>query len=238
MPNTEKPTSKAEKKRQGIVSNEKKVRKNTSAPLKKVKIAETKVSEDNEIDNKRIQTNEQITKKNKELTDKKITEPLGEAKVSKSNESEKKESKKPVQTKPKVKKHEAVVNGSGLPISTKKSIAMCKFIKGKSIEKAIAELEEVLAKKKALPMKGEYPHQKGIMSGGYPKKTSEHFIKLLKNLQANANVNDLEDPIITESIANLASRPYGRFGRWRKKRTHVKIVATEKKMIKKNKNKK
>ena len=212
MPNTEKPTSKAEKKRQGIVQSPKK-KKVSETPVEKIKNEKKKA--------------EQIKESKPEVEEKK------EEKA-----ENKKESKKPVQTKPKVKKHEAVVNGSGLPISTKKSIAMCKFIKGKSIEKAIVELEEVLAKKKALPMKGEYPHQKGIMSGGYPKKTSEHFIKLLKNLQANANVNDLEDPIITESIANLASRPYGRFGRWRKKRTHVKIVATEKKMIKKNKNKK
>jgi len=212
MPNTEKPIGKSEKKRQGIVQTPKK-KKASEMPIEKTK--------------------------NEEKKSEQIKEPDPEAEEEKEEKAEnKKESKKPVQTKPKVKKHEAVVNGSGLPVSTKKSIAICKFIRGKSIEKAIAELEEVLAKKKALPMKGEYPHQKGIMSGGYPKKTSEHFIKLLKNLQANANVNEIEDPIITESIANLASRPYGRFGRWRKKRTHIKIVATEKKIIKKNKNKK
>ena len=33
--------------------------------------------------------------------------------------------------------------------------------------------------------------------------------------------------IEAEAVANLASRPYGRFGRWRRKRTHIKLVAKE-----------
>ena len=102
------------------------------------------------------------------------------------------------------------------------------FIKGKGIEKAINDLEEVISLKKPVPMKGEIPHRKGMMSGRYPKKTAEHFIKLLKELSANANVNGLENTIISEAIANIASRPYSRFGRVRKKRTHVKIIVKEK----------
>jgi len=157
-----------------------------------------------------------------------------EARV-KDEKAEKKASAKKQETaKPKVKKHEAIVNGFSVAVSTKKSMAICKFIKRKKIEKAISDLEEVLQKKKVVPMKGEISHQKGkgIMSGGYPKKTSEHFITLLKSLQANANVNDLEEPIIVEAVANFAPRPFGRFGKWKRKRTHIKIVAREKKMIK------
>jgi ribosomal protein L22 len=83
--------------------------------------------------------------------------------------------------------------------------------------------------RKAVPMKGEVPHKKGnIMSGKYPVKAAAIFIKLLKNLTANANVAGLNDPIISESIANIASRPYGKFGAVRKKRTHVKLVARQK----------
>lgn len=168
------------------------------------------------------------------LTDKKISEPIGEAKSS--NQS-KEETKKPIQTKPKTKKTEAIVNGRNLQISTKYSSAICKFIKGKKIENAITDLEQVLTNKKSVPMKGEIPHRKGkgMMSGRYPKKASEHFIKLLKSLQANATANELDNPVIVEAIANSGSRPYGRFGRIRRKRTYVKIKAKEKRLVKKNK---
>jgi len=191
------------------------------------------------IDN---ETDKPLPKKDEESVNKeKITEPSGEAikKPSDSEESKKKNDKKEVKkpVKPVVKKSEAVVNATNLQISAKYSIAICKFIKNKKIEKAIDDLEQVLMHKKAIPMKGEIPHRKGkgIMSGRYPKKASENFIKLLKNLQANANNHEVNNPIITEAISNQASRPFGRFGRVKRKRTHVKIVAREKKLISKNK---
>lgn len=135
-----------------------------------------------------------------------------------------------------VKKDEAIVNGRSLPISTKYSMAICRFIKNKSIEKAMADLENVLIFKKAVPMKGEIPHRKGkIMSGRYPINAVKEFIVLLKNLKGNSNVNGLDEPIIVEAISNKASRPYGRFGSVQRKRTHVKIIAREKKKIRKSK---
>jgi large subunit ribosomal protein L22 len=150
------------------------------------------------------------------------TETKSEAK-----EEKKVEDKKNV--KPTKKKTEAVVNAQSLPISTKQAGAICKFIRGKKIPPMIIYLEDVVAMRKAVPMKGEVPHKKGnIMSGKYPVKAAAIFIKLLKNLTANANVAGLNDIIISEAIANIASRPYGKFGTVRKKRTHVKLVARQK----------
>ena len=168
-----------------------------------------------------------------EKTEKPVKEPEKEKLVKEKSKEEKvkeeKKEKKPVQEKP--KKTEAVVNAHNLPISTKYSAAICKFIKNKKIEHAIADLEQVLVLKKAVPMKGEIPHRKGkgMMSGRFPKKATENFIKLLKSLLANANHNSLENPILVEAIANIGARPYGKFGRVRKKRTHVKIKVKEKK---------
>ena len=144
----------------------------------------------------------------------------------------KKEEKKPEKkiTKPKKKRTEAIVNSRSVPVSTKKARDVCKFIKRKSIKNAIKELEEVMQKRKAVPMKGEIPHRKGkIMSGGFPINTAKQFIVLLKGLAGNAEVNEVDNPIITEAIANKASAPFGRFGRWKRKRTHIKLVAKEKK---------
>ena len=156
--------------------------------------------------------------------------------VAKKEISEKKEEKKPEpkKTKPKVKKNEAVVNSYTLRISTKKSAAICRFIKGKTIEESQAYLEDVIKGKKAIPMRGEIPHRKGkMMSGGFPKNAAKEFITLLKSLAGNSIVNGIDNPVIVEAVANLASRPYARFGRWRRKRTHIRLVAKERKGEKK-----
>lgn len=153
-------------------------------------------------------------------------------------EQEKKVEKKPVVEKR--KKSEAVVTADNIPMSTKHSAAICYFIKNKKIEDAISDLEAVLRFKKAVPMTGEIPHRKGkgMMSGRFPKKASENFIRLLKSLNANSNYNGMTNPVIVEAVANIGVRPFGRFGAVRKKRTHIKIVAKEmqeKKIKKENK---
>jgi len=148
--------------------------------------------------------------------------------VKKENEEKKEEKKTEKKRADKPKKDFAEVNASGLPISTKTAMYISKFIKGKTIPSAIMDLEEVIRKKKAVPYKGEIPHRKGkIMSGRYPKKASMEFIRLLKSLQANATYVGINVPIISESISNLAPRPFGKFGAVRKKRTHVKLKAVE-----------
>lgn len=149
---------------------------------------------------------------------------------------EKKESsevKKPIKgtNKPKVKKDFAIVDVKSLPISTKQAVSICKFVKGKKIERAIKDLETVIVGKKPIPMKGEYAHQKGkgISGAKFPKNASREFIKLLKSLNSNAIVNELDNPVVVEAIANMAYKPFGRRGWIRRKRTHVKLKAMEKK---------
>ncbi|VVB83201.1 50S ribosomal protein L22 [uncultured archaeon] len=176
-------------------------------------------------------------RENKALSKQKKTEqnlerplPKEEKKVETAVE-EKKTEKKQIQ---KVKKDEASVNGISLPISTKDSVAICKFVKNKTIERALVDLDLVSKFKKAIPMKGEVPHRKGkgMMAGRYMTKPVGYFIKMLKNLQANANVNGIEEAVIVEAIPNRASRPYGRFGRIKRKRTHIHIKVVEKNKLK------
>lgn len=159
---------------------------------------------------------------------------LEKAETKVSEKSEPKEEKKPVKKKEAIKKNSAVVNSYSIPISTKKAADICRFLKGKTIDAAMVDLEMVTRKKKPVPMKGEIPHRKGkgMSSGGFPVTAAKEFITLLKSLSGNSNVNGIDDPVIVEAVANMASRPYGRFGRWRRKRTHIKLVAREKKMNK------
>ena len=132
----------------------------------------------------------------------------------------------------------AIVKGVSLHISPKDSKFICKMIKKRSIDKAISMLEEVILKKRAVKMDGaEIPHRKGkgMMSGRYPFNASKAFILLLKQLGANANVNQIENPIITFAMANKATLPFKKDGK-RGKRAHILIEARDKtKWGKKNK---
>lgn len=133
------------------------------------------------------------------------------------------------------KKTEAVVNGRDLAIGRKYSVALCDFIRNKDIDIAIRELEEVAAMRKAIPMRGEIPHKKGMNmasgSGRYPVKGAKIYAALLKSLKSNAIVNELElEKYKIYAMPNRASRPYKRFGQGRFKRSHVvlKLIARAK----------
>lgn len=145
-------------------------------------------------------------------------------------QEDKKEKKKDKKIEKKKKSH-AEVNARNARISTKHAIYICKYIKGKEIQKAISELNEVIGKKVAVPMRGEMAHKKGkgfttSGSGRYPVKAAKEFTNLLKSLRANAEYNEMEEPyIIKEAVSNKASRPYRRFGSRRMKRTHVYLKA-------------
>ncbi len=135
-------------------------------------------------------------------------------------------------------KTEVAVNAKSVPVSTKYAINICRFIKNKSIAKAMEDLEEVIKMRRAVPMRGEHAHKKSVKglasgAGRYPVDAAKHFIVILKSLRGNANNHDLENPIITTAMANQASTPFGRFGRWSRKRTHVTLRAKSKKDLKK-----
>lgn len=168
------------------------------------------------------QNEKQEIKESKGIEEKLAEQAKPEIKKEKETKEEKKKKRKIQEGK---KKTEAVVKGRDLPISTKHAIAICRFIRGKTIDKSISELSQILQFKKALPMRGELPHRKGkIMSGRYPIKAIQHFIRLLKQLAANATVNGLElEKARVECKADRAARPHKRFGQERFKRTHVEL---------------
>ena len=129
---------------------------------------------------------------------------------------------------PKVKKEEATAKGLSSPISKKHSIYICRFIKNKSVDKAISDLSEVIKFKKPVPYKGEIPQRKGGIKGRYPVNAAKHFIKLLKGLKENAVVNGLEveKTKIYFASSTWASRPQRRGG-IRGKRTNIILKVKE-----------
>ena len=195
-----------------------------------------------QVDKKILETKPKVEEKveekieeKKEETETSTTEKAETKKVEeKKTKEDKKEVKKPVK---KIKKSEVYVNAKGVPISTKYAMSICKFVKGKRIGDAIRDLEQVMLLKKAVPMKGEYSHRKGKgMSGGaFPQRAAGYFIVLLKSLAGNANNHEINEPIIVEATANWAPAPRGRFGRVKRKRTHITLRAIEMKIKEKKK---
>ncbi len=123
----------------------------------------------------------------------------------------------------------AVARAYDLPISTRHSIAICKFIKNKNPDRAIEHLSKVIKKKMAVPITGEIPHRKGIMSGRYPVKASKYFMRIIRDVVANANVKGMNiNNLVLHGISNKGSTTYhyGRRG-GRFKRTNLTIIAME-----------
>ncbi|MBI5803791.1 hypothetical protein HY450_00940 [Candidatus Pacearchaeota archaeon] len=156
------------------------------------------------------------------------TEKAGEME-SERNENKEAEKKRKPDEKPKIKKEEAIARGNSLPISMKQGANICKFIKNKSIDRAISDLNEVIKLKKPIPFKGETPHRKNLSSPGrYPVKASGYFIKVLKALKGNVIVNnmELEKTRIVIASASWARRPPRSGGR-SAKRTNILLKAKE-----------
>jgi ribosomal protein L22 len=190
---------------------------------KPVKTPEEK-TEERKAEKKVERPEEKETKKTeKELENKEVEPEKKEEKPENKEEAEKKKVPQKVE-----KKEFAIINAKDKKISTKHAIAICNFIRYKPIEKAISELEMVIEKKIAIPMKGEIPHRKGMAGGRYPIKACKEFIIILKSLSGNCVNCKVESPIIATAKADLASRPYRRGGSRKFKRTHVTLIAREK----------
>lgn len=141
--------------------------------------------------------------------------------------------------------HMARVLGRDLSISTKQSIEICNFIKKKKVKEAKKLLGRVMENKLAVPFKRfnkNMGHKPGIAAGRYPQKTTGQIIKLLDEVEANAQNKGLnaDDLYISHICAHKASAPwhYGRQRRRKMKRTHIEIVVEEKEEKKKQREEK
>lgn len=127
-------------------------------------------------------------------------------------------------------------------VSHKHAREVAKMIKGLSIEKARDYLQEVISMKRAVPFrryKNEVGHRSdtGVMSGRYPRKAATEFLKLLDNLEANAEYKgmDLDRLKIVGAnthkgvlIKRFTPRAMGRATPKNNVLTHIELVAQEK----------
>ena len=126
-------------------------------------------------------------------------------------------------------------------ISHKHAREIAVQIKGLSIEKARDYLQDVVHKQRAVPFrryKTQVGHRSdpGVMSGRYPEKSATEFIKLLDNLESNAEYKgmDLDRLKIVNAtvhkgvlIKRFIPRAMGRATPKNNVLTHVELVAQE-----------
>jgi ribosomal protein L22 len=132
----------------------------------------------------------------------------------------------------------AVANGPSLVISPKHAFAVCKMIMGKTPDRAIEMLRNVVLGRQPVKMTGrEVAHQKGkgIAGAKFPKKAAIAISDIVKQAKANALNLGIDNLVITLAIANRASAPMRKGGR-QGKRTHIRLEVRDKtKLVKKKK---
>lgn len=128
-------------------------------------------------------------------------------------------------------------------ISHKHSREVAVAIKGMSIEKAREFLENVIARKEAVPYRrynNEVAHRSnirdGFFAGRFPQKAAHEFLKLLDNLESNAEYKGMDlDRLRIVNVAvhkgtkleRFQPRAMGRSSPKLDTLVHVEIVAQE-----------
>lgn len=127
--------------------------------------------------------------------------------------------------------------GRDLPISRKKSVELCRELRGMRVDEAKEYLEAIIKKKRAVPFRrytSGAGHKKGhIGPGRYPVKAAKYILELLESAESNADYNGMDtDELIIKHIAAHPGRVYkgfmprahGRSTPWDKKTTTIEIV--------------
>ena len=127
------------------------------------------------------------------------------------------------------------VSGRNMPVSHKQCYEIANFIRGKQIDAAIKLMENVITQDRAVPyhrFNRDICHKAGSVGPGrYPKKSSEHIIRLLKNLRGQAQDKGLDTNkvfVIHAAMQKAAKlRHYGRKMGLVRKNTHFELVGKE-----------
>jgi large subunit ribosomal protein L22 len=132
-------------------------------------------------------------------------------------------------------------HGRDLDMSFKDAVVIADYIRGKNLKKASALLEKVAKLEAPVPyrkFKKGIGHRRGdykIKTSKYPKKVVGEFIKLLSNLESNAEYKglDAEKLKIThvqaqKGVGRTRRKPKGRWKRWERQFVSIQAIAEEK----------
>ena len=133
-------------------------------------------------------------------------------------------------------------SGRELNVSPKTTREICNYIKNMGVNKAKSELEEVIKKKKSVPFKryklkvghrSEFSH---FHAGRYPVKAAKLILKLLDNLESNAEFKGVDIDKLTlvhcsvsigRKLKRYVPRAFGRTSPSFKSLIHIELVGRE-----------
>jgi large subunit ribosomal protein L22 len=127
-------------------------------------------------------------------------------------------------------------------VSHKTAREVCKSIVGMTIPQARSFLEDVIAFKRAVAFRrfklksGHRSELQGFAAGGYPVKAAAEVLKVLENLQSNAEFRGLNPDRMKilhaaahagRRIPGFVPRAFGRSSPSMKTLVHIELVGTE-----------
>jgi len=136
----------------------------------------------------------------------------------------------------------AKASGRELRISPKHAREICKTIKGMMLEDAKNFLEDVIAMRRPVPFrryKKKVPHRRGLQgfcTGRFPVKAARYILRLLKEVEANAEFKGLNTEKLKiihaaaypgMKLKKFFPRAFGRSSPDYEILTHVEIVVEE-----------
>lgn len=136
----------------------------------------------------------------------------------------------------------AIASGRDLRISYKAAVEICAFIKGMKLTEAQKYLEDVTRKKRPIPFKrftGKAAHHRGIEGWPivrWPVKAAREILKVLKNVEANAEYKglDVEKLRIIHIVAHKGPklrkyipRAFGRATPYFEQLVHIEVAVAE-----------
>ena len=86
----------------------------------------------------------------------------------------------------------AKASARDIGISRKASREICRAIKGMTIHQSVEFLEAVIEKKVAVPYRRFKKNVVGWTGGRYPEKAAKEILKVIRNLENNAENNQLQ----------------------------------------------
>ncbi|MCK4972956.1 MAG: 50S ribosomal protein L22 [Candidatus Heimdallarchaeota archaeon] len=134
----------------------------------------------------------------------------------------------------------AKASARGIDVSPKAAREICHTIKGMTIHKCVDYLEAVIEKKSSVPYRrhkrkvGHKSDLVGWAAGRYPVKTAKEILKVVKNLENNAENNQLQlDRCVIVHAVTLQGtkqraifyRAHGRSSPKVRQNIHVELVA-------------
>ncbi len=126
--------------------------------------------------------------------------------------------------------------GRDLPISRKKSVELCRELRGMKLQDAKNYLQDIIKLKRAVPFRrytSGAGHKRGIGPGRYPVKAAKYILELLESAEANADYLGMDtDELVIKHIAAHPGRVYrgfmprahGRSTPWDKKTTNIEVI--------------